>query len=404
MQSADMAAPEARHIPDTHFAPDTVVDLPPSTHMMAIRFTGSGSEYFRIWIVNLLLMLVTLGIYFSWAKVRRLRYFMGNTLVDGQPLGFHGDPKKMLKGYMLVGVLFGLYSLAGELSPVAGLVAFILVAGLWPALFKSSLQFRMANTSWRGLRLRFHGDLRGAYRAMLPLFVPGLVVVAGLVFVPNREVPPVWYGALSGLVGLSTLAVAPWLFWNIKQYQHKHYGLGHLQTDFRASVGSFYGLGLKIFGMVVLAIGVPAGLIVAAIFGLVGPQGGMASKGGAVALFMVLPALLGMLALLVCIKPYSVARLQNLVWTKTGNSDLRFVSTLRVRSLLWLTIKNWFFILITLGLYWPFAAVAMARLRLEAVSIKSRVNPELLIAQVHPQEGDAAGEAAGDFFGMDIGL
>lgn len=401
MQSADMAAPDAPRIPDTHFAPDTVVELPPSTHLMSIRFTGSGSEYFRIWIVNLLLMLVTLGIYFSWAKVRRLRYFMGNTLVDGQPLSFHGDPKKMFKGYMLVGVLFGLYSVAGEISPVAGLVAFLLVAALWPALFKSSLQFRLANTSWRGLRFRFHGDLRGAYRAMLPLFVPGLFIVGGLAFVPNRDLPPVWYGVLSGLVGLSTLAVAPWLLWNIKQYQHKHYGLGHLQTDFRASVGAFYGLWLKVFGMGALAIGLPVGLLVAAIFGLAGTSSG---RGATAALFMVLPALLGMAAVLVCIKPYTVARLQNLVWTKTGNSELRFVSTLRVRSLLWLTIKNWFLILITLGLYWPFAAVALARLRLEAVSIKSRVDPDLLMAQVQPQEGDAAGDAAGDFFGLDVGL
>src|SRR5450830_737831 len=83
---------------------------------LRIKFTGSGSEYFRIWIVNVLLMLVTLGLYFPWAKVRRLRYFSGNTLIDGEPLGFHGDPKKMFKGFALVGVLFALYSVAGKFS------------------------------------------------------------------------------------------------------------------------------------------------------------------------------------------------------------------------------------------------------------------------------------------------
>ena len=45
---------------------------------LRISFTGSGSEYFRIWIVNLLLLLVTFGIYYPWAKVRRLRYFQKN--------------------------------------------------------------------------------------------------------------------------------------------------------------------------------------------------------------------------------------------------------------------------------------------------------------------------------------
>lgn len=39
------------------------------------RFTGTGSEYFRIWIVNWLLTLLTLGIYSAWAKVRRIQFF-----------------------------------------------------------------------------------------------------------------------------------------------------------------------------------------------------------------------------------------------------------------------------------------------------------------------------------------
>jgi hypothetical protein len=36
-----------------------------------LHFTGSGAEYFGIWIVNLLLTILTLGIYSAWAKVRR---------------------------------------------------------------------------------------------------------------------------------------------------------------------------------------------------------------------------------------------------------------------------------------------------------------------------------------------
>src|SRR5437763_13698019 len=88
----------------------------PQTHRLDIRFTGSGSEYFRIWIVNLLLTIVTLTLYYPWAKVRRLRYFYGNTLVDGQPLGFHAEPAKMLRGYLLVGAMVLLYGVGSRLS------------------------------------------------------------------------------------------------------------------------------------------------------------------------------------------------------------------------------------------------------------------------------------------------
>lgn len=67
-------------------------------HHQPTEFTGSGSKYFRIWIVNLRLMFVTLGICHHLAKVRWLSYSHANTLVGGEPLGFHADPKKMLKG------------------------------------------------------------------------------------------------------------------------------------------------------------------------------------------------------------------------------------------------------------------------------------------------------------------
>ena len=64
----------------------------PASQTLDIRFTGSGSEYFRIWIVNLLLTLVTLTLYLPFARARRMAYFQNNTLVGGDPLGFHADP------------------------------------------------------------------------------------------------------------------------------------------------------------------------------------------------------------------------------------------------------------------------------------------------------------------------
>ena len=64
----------------------------------AFAFTGSGSEYFRIWIVNLILSVVTLGIYSAWAKVRRLEYFYRHTRVAGASFDYHGRPLAILKG------------------------------------------------------------------------------------------------------------------------------------------------------------------------------------------------------------------------------------------------------------------------------------------------------------------
>jgi uncharacterized membrane protein YjgN (DUF898 family) len=240
---------------------------PPPAQLLRIAFTGSGSEYFRIWIVNLLLTLVTLGLYYPWAKVRRLRYFYGNTLVDGAALDFHGNPKKMLKGTLLVALLFGLYSVAGRFSPLAGLVALVLLAIVMPALLRASLQFRLANTSWRGLRFQFKGNLPDAYRAVLPLYLPTILILALTAMAPAMEPghEPVWLvSSLSGL-GLLTLLMFPWSFWKFKQYQHQHYAIAQLQTRFTATAGNFYKLGRNMVGWGVLA-GSALPLVVMAVF------------------------------------------------------------------------------------------------------------------------------------------
>jgi uncharacterized membrane protein YjgN (DUF898 family) len=102
--------------------------------------------------------------------------------------------------------------------------------------------------------------------------------------------------------------------------------------------------------------------------------------------------------------PYGAARLQNLVWNGTRSEALGFRSQLKFRRLCGLTLKNWLLTLLTLGLYRPFAAVASARLRLEAVSIGCDEDPADWVAAAHAGHADATGEIAGDFFGIDMGL
>jgi uncharacterized membrane protein YjgN (DUF898 family) len=384
--------------------------VPPN--MLSIAFTGSGSEYFRIWIVNLLLTLLTLGIYYPWAKVRRLRYFHGNTLVGGRPLGFHADPKKMLKGYLLVAVLLALYSGAGHFHAVAGLVAFVAVMLIWPALLKSSMQFRLANTSWRGLRFRFTGDLRGAYAAMLPLFVPALCLLAAGAFVPGQEPPPPWFVLMSGSVMVGLVLVSPWLFQRLKAYQHNHFALASQHTRFQATVGTFYKLLAEVI-VVYLAMSVVLGVVVCVAFlagmlvlGLSGNPFAEAANGKSG--WLILAVMGGFIALMLLfvslIKPYVATRLQNLVWNHTQSEDIHIHSRLKARAMVWLSVKNWLLVVFTLGLYWPFAAIARARMQLEAVSIASRTDLDSLVSHARSQEGEAAGDAAGDLFGLDIGF
>jgi len=383
----------------------------PGAHRLSLAFTGSGSEYFRIWIVNLLLTVVTLGLYFPWAKVRRLRYFYGNTLVDGEPLGFHGNAFKMFKGFAIVAAFLILYSVAGKFSQWAGFAAFLVMAGLWPALLKSSLQFRLANTSWRGLRFGFDGSTQDAYRACLPLFVPGLLILGLSLIAPELQTPgqspqpgKLWVLVFAAVM-LCTTVMFPWILWNLKAYQHSHYRFSTETTRFKVKARSYFLLSLKSFGVMLLmyiVLIVAAMLIVGAAVAANGPPVMPKSPMGYM-VWGLAGMVIGALVFPV-IKLYPIVRFQNLVWSGTRSENISFTSTLRFWDMAGLTLKNWLFMLLTLGLYWPFAAVAMTRMRLVAVQLESSISPAALLADRTPAEGQAIGDAAGDFFGFDIGL
>src|SRR5688572_4599177 len=99
-----------------------------------VTFTGTGAEYFKIWIVNLALTIVTLGIYSAWAKVRRLQYFYRHTRLAGAGFDYHGDPIAILKGRIVGLVLFGLYSSMGYVGTWMTLVILVIFAVLLPWL------------------------------------------------------------------------------------------------------------------------------------------------------------------------------------------------------------------------------------------------------------------------------
>lgn len=392
-------------------APEAQAPLPDATverRVLQLRFTGSGSEYFRIWIVNLLLIIVTLGLYLPFAKARRIRYFYANTLVDEQALGFHGDPWKMFRGFLLLVVMMAVYSGAGHFSAAAGFISFLILCAVWPALWRASLQFRLGNTSWRGLRMRFDGSLKAAYLACAPSYLPAIALVGGAMAMAPDEGAPV-AAQLTPALGLYLAGAlcmtlfGPWSLTLFKRYQHNGYRIAGQHARVKLSVAGVYLLTLKIIGIAVVAA-VVMGIVVALVVGATHALGAAPAQRGAAALLLTGGAVLGYLLFFAVVMPYGAARLQNLVWNGTRSEALGFTSRLRVRDLFPLTLKNWLLTALTLGLYRPFAAVATARLRLQAVSIGCDEDPADWVAHARAGHADATGDIAGDFFGIDMGL
>ena len=134
---------------------------------LPFEFTGKAKEFFGIWFSNLLLSILTLGIYSAWAKVRRRRFFLGHTLIGGHRFDYHADPKVILKGRAIVVSVLVVMSLVSELSTVLSGTSLVLLMLALPWLANRSLRFNARMTSFRNVRF----DFSGTYGKSLLAFV-----------------------------------------------------------------------------------------------------------------------------------------------------------------------------------------------------------------------------------------
>ncbi|WP_373378394.1 YjgN family protein [Cupriavidus nantongensis] len=333
---------------------------------LGLSFTGSGSEYFRIWIVNALLTIVTLGIYSAWAKVRTLQYFYRNTRLDGASFDYHGKPSAILKGRAIVFGLVLAFQFASTLSPFLALAMLLVLLAVFPLLLVRSLRFRMANSSYRGLRFGFTGGDAEAYR----------------VFV-------LWPLAAVATLGL----LGPLAHQRFKRYQHNHTRFGTAPFGFHAAAGDFYRAYLRAFGVVL------AGTLVMAAAGFVMAPG-IGNFGAAALLgFGIAGFYLGMLS----VSPYLMARLQNVVWSHTTLAPHAFRSEVSAARMVFIFVTNLVAIALTLGLFLPFARVRATRYRLQCVTMLAAGPLDSFVAGAAQQVG-ALGDAAVDWYDIDIAL
>lgn len=137
--------------------------------MHSFSFTGSALEYFSIWVVNVALTVITLGLYSPWAKVRRERYLTSHTELSGVQFEYTADPWKIFKGRVLLIAALIVIAVARAIPALWVLIAFPLLALGWPWVLASALRFRARYTSYRNLSFHFTGTAGAAFtRCVLP--------------------------------------------------------------------------------------------------------------------------------------------------------------------------------------------------------------------------------------------
>jgi len=123
-----------------------------------VLFTGNGWEYFKIYFVNIMLSILTLGIYSAWAKVRNKRYFYGHTSLAGSSFDYHARPMQILKGRAIVVTIIILYELSVTFVPFITPVFTLLFFFGIPFLIARATKFNMQYSSYRQIRFNFIGE------------------------------------------------------------------------------------------------------------------------------------------------------------------------------------------------------------------------------------------------------
>ena len=317
-------------------------------------FSGEGTAFFRIWIVNVLLSIVTLGIYSAWAKVRTLRYFYGNTSLDGGSFEYLATPKQILKGRLVAFGLFVIYAFLDTLSPVLGVVAMLLLMLALPWIVVRSLAFRNHHSAWRGVRFGFDGRMGDAFRVFL------LWPLAGFL-------------TLGILMPLAMQRQQRFLIGNTR-YGSSRFGL-------EAGVRAFYHLYLMMLG-----IGLAGGAL-SVLAGMVFPP-----------LSIAVSALLWFVLF-----TWFKTRFTNLVLGNAGIEGHRFVSRYELRSYMMLMLGNTLGMVLTLGLFYPWAKVRNARYAVAHTDFIAEGDLDGFVAAQRDGTSSTGGEVA-DLFDVDLGM
>ena len=333
-------------------------------------FSGTGEEFFRIWIVNIFLTVITLGIYNAWAKVRTRRYFYANTRVAKHAFDYLADPKAILVGNLIVGGALIAYNTLGQLRPLIGLGMLAVGALVFPWLVWKSLRFKARYSSYRGVRFVFHGGLAESYVCFLLLPLLSAVTL-GLAF--------------------------PYTAYRQKRYFFGHMAFGLTRNSFDALWQRFFSAYLKAF-LIVLGPVVLVAILAAAMF-----TQAIGGNTGAAAL-TIIAFYLGYFLLLASsnvAQTYAFVQLTNYSWEHSKLGQVRFQSTLAFWPMVGIRLSNLALIAFTGGLAIPWAMVRNARYVLENLAVVTKGDLSEFSAATK-QDEDALGEVAADVFDFEV--
>lgn len=311
-------------------------------HAHEFFFHGTGGSLFGIHIINILLTILTLGVYYFWGKTKVRNYLWSQTDFAGDRFAYHGTGKELLIGFLKAVLVFGVpYAgliIAPDLLGVEELVklaARVLFFGMAmvvvPLAMVGARRYRYSRTSWRGIFFSF----RGAAKEFVKIFISG------------------------SLLSMITIG----LYYPF--FETKKHGFMVSNSYFGNQKFEFTGRGRDLFGSYLLTL-------------------------------LLFPFTLGMYWF------WFQAKKQRYFWANTTIGGARFCSTVTGGPLLLLTVGNFFLTFLTLGLGLPWVAVRNARFACRYLTVEGPL--ELTAIEQEAQVATATGDGLASFLDMDSGF
>ncbi len=340
------------------------------------EFRGSASEYFGIWIVNLLLSLITFGIYSAWAKVRTKKYFYQNTYVAGRSFDYHATGLQILFGRIIVVAGIVIYSVLGAI-PIVNLVLILGLIFVLPYLLVRSLRFQARVSSWSNVRFDFQGTWGSA--------------------AANYFLYPI-------IAALTLYTTWPFVTRSVQRFHVNGHKYGATAMSFDSPIGPFYKAALAAMawglGTIVVAIAV-VGVNMNFVEALASINENPEDVAAAIDVILIL------LLLFAVFVPASIiyrAMVRNTVYNYAILGDgHRFHSDVNALRLLWISVSNAIVIAVTLGLMLPWAHVRRARYLADHTTFFPSGSLDEFVGGVTANVS-AIGDAYGDIEGFDIGI
>lgn len=360
----------------------------------AFVFSGSGKGYFPVWIVNVLLTIVTLGLFLPWALVRSRRYFYANTSLAGEKFSFHATGGSIFVGWIGMVVLYIIFMVNVIHSNVWLTVGMVLLFILFmPWLVTQGLRYQMHMTQLNGVRFNFRSSPLQSWWVMLGL---PLIIATALTFIITMVLTGIGNaGSISGAITLVVISVLLAVLGSAViqgVYAAKWYGLlvnnlqyGTLRFSGQFSVKKCTTIYLLSMLLIIPFIFVAMWMMVPAFMQIMQYSQMGASQdvilGVVASLYtsILLAYLVYIIGILVCFS-FAFVKLRNYLYSMMSmEGGIQFRSTVTVGYFVWLVLSNFVLVSITLCLAWPWAKARMVRYLLENTHVDGNLdalNPE----------------------------